>query len=141
MLAAATTALAQTPAPVAETTRPGALSVVVTPQELRPVEKSDRSNAAARDQVAEKTARNANNDTSDEEAKLQLPLRAPDDPAQDRRGRNMNMVFDQKSGRTIIEIINPRTGEVMDRIPPENLLERAQKDGLATRANLVDQTA
>ena len=141
MLAATTLALPQASAPLPDGVRPGSLSVVVTPQEVRPIEKGERGGTAVRDEVADNTARNAGSDATDDEAKIKFPLRAPDDPAEERRGRNMNMVFDKNSGRTIIEIINPRTGEVMDRIPPENLLERAEKDGLPPRANLVDQTA
>ena len=118
------------------------LSLVVIRQETRPVEHQDASgNAAARDDQDDRAARSAEIRNKARQEAPDLPVRAPDDPATARLGRNFNMVFDQKSGRSIIEIINPRTGEVMDRIPPESLLDRATKAKLPARANLVDETA
>ncbi|MEZ5669617.1 MAG: flagellar protein FlaG [Alphaproteobacteria bacterium] len=127
-----------------ESQKPGALSLAVTPQQIRPIEPGDRGGgggAVARERGGNGATRGAAQNDNTVDDKPKRPVRVPEDPAEERRGRNLNMVFDKKSGRTIIEIINPRTGEVMDRIPPENLLERARKQGLPPRANLVDETA
>ncbi|MGF1626162.1 MAG: flagellar protein FlaG [Alphaproteobacteria bacterium] len=118
------------------------LSLVVTPQETRPIERADAgSDATAREEHEDRAVISAAARERTRQKAPDLPVRAPDDPAHARLGRNLNMVFDQKSGRPIIEIINPRTGEVMDRIPPESLLDRARKSELPARASLFDETA
>lgn len=145
MFTATASALPQSPASLLEVSRQGPLSLGLAPRDTRPVERSDESGSTtARSRPDADGAAAGEPDAQAEGAQdqeVQLPVLPPDDPAAERRGRNMNMIFDQESGRPIIEIINPRTGEVMDRIPPENLLERAQKEKLPTRANLVDETA
>ena len=134
----ATATVTQTYSPASDTVRPALVSLVVTPQETRTIENGERS-ATARDRFG-------NDSSTDEERAAKrrgeaAPHQAEDAPVERRYGRNLNMVFDEKNGRPIIEILNPRTGEVVDRIPPENLLERAEREGLPPRANLVDETA
>lgn len=119
-----------------EGNRPTVVSISVTPQETRPIERQSASDgAAARDD------RTAEGEDERKPREREPAAAAREDPAKTRFGRNLNMIFDEKSGRPIIEILNPRTGEVMDRIPPESLLDKARKAELPARANLVDETA
>lgn len=119
-----------------EGNRPTVVSISVTPQETRPIERQSASDrAAARDD------RTAEGEDERKPGEREPAAAAREDPAKARFGRNLNMIFDEKSGRPIIEILNPRTGEVMDRIPPESLLDKARKAELPARANLVDETA
>ena len=135
--------LPQTQSSFLEVNRQGPLSLGLAPQDTRPIERSDEGRRASTRDRSDQDSVPADKAAADAEGTkdLELPVRAPDDPALERRGRNLNLIFDEKSGRPVIEVINPRTGEVMDRIPPESLLERAQKDKLPTRAGLVDETA
>jgi hypothetical protein len=142
MLAAFATTPPQTSSQFLEGNRPSTLSLAVAPQETRPIERQDSGgSAAARDEHDGRLSDTADGARKGQLKSPDLPVRAPDDPAEARLGRNLNMVFDQKSGRPIIEIINPRTGEVMDRIPPESLADRAKRSEVPARANLVDETA
>jgi len=117
--------------------RPTVLSLVVTPRETRPIERQSSSGGA--------TARDWRSDGGPEGERRTdagtLASRERSAPAYTPISRNLNMVFDEKSGRPIIEILHPRTGEVVDRIPPESLAERARRTELPARANLVDETA
>lgn len=142
MLAATATALTQSTASFSDANRPESLSIVQTPRQTRPVEQTESGGGAKTgDQSSDPLGLVDRNGELTQPKESELPERAPNDTSQRRLGPNFNMVFDEESGRPIIEIINPRTGEVTDRIPPENLLERAQKDKLPTRANFVDETA
>lgn len=139
MLPATTTNVTQSYSPATDSVRPALASLVVTPQETRPIENSERS-ANARERFGAERGKSAD-ESPEAAARRDGTFQAGDAPVAANYGRNLNMVFDEKSGRPIIEILNPRTGEVLDRIPPESLLERAEKEGLPSRANLVDETA
>ena len=136
----ATASVTQTYSPAADSARPSQSSLVAAPQAPRPIENSDKS-ATTRDRFDESRAKLPDARQGTEIRRDGTSHQVGDAPVEPHYGRTFNMIFDERNGRPIIEILNPRTGEVLDRIPPESLQERAEKDGLPSRANLVDETA
>ncbi len=112
------------------------------PEPVRATEFGNRTEDRATDERDETRQQ----DATEKSGAQPIAVEAPPETA----GRNLNLVFEEDTGKTFIEILDPRTGDVVERIPPELLKEReeetAEKDGVLAergqpdRAQVLDQT-
>lgn len=81
------------------------------------------ANATARTDSRARASADHSADAPSTRSAAQKPAPAPAKAASDSARLN----YDQERGRVYVEILDPQTGEVLQRLPPESAVERLQQ--------------